>query len=64
MVVDFDELQQLAGCRQQSKVIDWLEASHIPFVIGYDGKPRTTHNWLERFNETSKEVTEIRFKVG
>jgi hypothetical protein len=64
MVIDFEELQQLAGCRQQSKVIDWLKASHIPFVIGYDGKPRTTHNWLEKWNEPSKEVTEIRFKVG
>ena len=45
-VVDFEDLQALSGYRQPSKVIDWLSGKGIRFVIGGDGKPRTTDDFL------------------
>ena len=41
MIFDFYEqadLLRIAKCRWQSKLIDWLEAHHIPF--GYDAHGR------------------------
>ena len=46
-VVDFEELRLLSGYKQVSKVIEWLSGNKIRFVIGGDGKPRTTHDLLE-----------------
>ena len=46
-VVPFEALQELSGYRQVSKVIEWLSGNKIRFVIGGDGKPRTTHDLLE-----------------
>ena len=46
-VVDFPDLQRLSGYKQVSKVVDWLRENQIRFVIGGDGKPRTTHDLLE-----------------
>ena len=46
-VVDFEELRLLSGYKQVSKVVDWLRENQIRFVIGGDGKPRTTHDLLE-----------------
>ena len=62
MVISFEDLQKLSGCRQQTKVVEWLKASQIPHVIGSDGKPRTTHQLLERWLEGSRGTTEVRFK--
>ena len=45
-VVDFDELQALSGYKQVSKVIDWLGNNRVKFVVGGDGKPRTTDDFL------------------
>ena len=49
-VVDFDELQLLSGYKQaqQGKVCRFLKDNSIPFVVGSDGKPRTT---IEMLNE-------------
>ena len=47
-VIDFADLQALSGYRQVGKVVDWLRENGIRFVIGGDGKPRTTHDMLEQ----------------
>ena len=64
MIVTFEDLQELSGCRQVNKVVSWLESSRIPHVVGSDGKPRTTQEWLNRWMERSNEdrTTEVRFK--
>ena len=54
-VVDFADLQALSGYRQVSKVMDWLSGNQIRFVIGGDGKPRTTHDLLESDLDAKKE---------
>ena len=54
-VVDFPALQDLSGYRQVNKVVDWLSGKGIRFVIGGDGKPRTTHDMLEQDLDGSKE---------
>lgn len=54
-VIDFEDLQALSGYRQPSKVIDWLSGKGIRFVIGGDGKPRTTHDMLEQDLDGQKE---------
>lgn len=54
-VVDFEELQLLSGYRQAGKVVDWLGKNSIRFVIGGDGKPRTTHDMLEEDLDATKE---------
>lgn len=63
MIVDFDDLQRLSGYRQVSKVVDWLREQKVAFVIGGDGKPRTTHDMLRTVlnGETAEEATPIRF---
>ena len=54
-VIDFSDLQALSGYRQVSKVMDWLRENQIRFVIGGDGKPRTTHDMLEQDLDATKE---------
>ena len=54
-VVDFEDLQALSGYRQPSKVIDWLSGKGIRFVIGGDGKPRTTDDFLAEDLDATKE---------
>ena len=58
-VIDFPDLQALSGYRQVSKVIDWLGKNQIRFVIGGDGKPRTTHDFLEQDLDAKKERKEV-----
>lgn len=57
-VVHFEDLQALSGYRQVSKVIDWLSGNQIRFVIGGDGKPRTTRDLLEQDLDGKKERKE------
>ena len=45
-MVDFSDLQLLSGYKQVSKVMDWLREHRIKFVVGGDGKPRTTSDFL------------------
>ena len=45
-VIDFPALQELSGFRQQSKVIGWLREHRVKYVVGGDGKPRTTDDFL------------------
>ncbi|MGB2361072.1 MAG: DUF4224 domain-containing protein [Luminiphilus sp.] len=54
-VIDFADLQALSGYRQAGKVVDWLRENSIRFVIGGDGKPRTTHDMLEQDLDAKKE---------
>ena len=65
MIVDFEDLQKLSGCRQPSKVAEFLRMSKIPHVTGRDGKPRTTQEWLNKWLEKGNEeaTTEVRIKV-
>ena len=57
MVVDFDDLQRLSGYKQVSKVVEWLREQRVAFVIGGDGKPRTTHDMLRTvLNGTTEET--------
>ena len=61
-VIDFEELQILSGYKQVSKVISFLRENRIPFVIGGDGKPRTTNDLLrESFKDEQATVTEVCF---
>ena len=61
-VVQFDELQLLSGYKQASKVIRFLKDNRIPFVVGSDGKPRTTSDMLnEGIKDEQHESTEVRF---
>ena len=45
-VIDFTDLQSLSGYRQVSKVIEWLREHRVKNVVGGDGKPRTTDDFL------------------
>ena len=54
-VIDFSDLQALSGYRQVSKVMDWLRENQIRFVIGGDGKPRTTDDFLAEDLDATKE---------
>jgi len=63
VLVDFDELQLLSGSKQISKVCRFLDDNAIPYVIGSDGKPRTTNDILNEGIKNGKEnaTTEVRF---
>jgi hypothetical protein len=63
-VIDFADLQALSGYKQVSKVIDWLREHRVKFVVGGDGKPRTTDDFLREAidGETRpKEATPVLF---
>ena len=59
MVVDFDDLQRLSGYKQVSKVIEWLREQRVAYVVGGDGKPRTTHDMLRTVLDGAKEKTDF-----
>ena len=63
VLVDFDELQLLSGSKQISKVCRFLDENSIPYVVGSDGKPRTTNDMLNEGIRNAKEdaATEVRF---
>ena len=58
-VIDFEDLQALSGYRQVSKVVDWLGKNSIRFVIGGDGKPRTTDDFLAEDLDGQKERKKV-----
>ena len=63
-VVQFEALQALSGYKQVSKVIEWLRENRIRFVVGGDGKPRTTDDFLAEDLDgkaTEKNATPVRF---
>ena len=62
-VIDFDELKLLSGYSQVSKVLAFLRENKIRFVIGGDGRPRTTHDLLaeDLRDERPAKTTEVRF---
>ena len=60
-VIDFASLQSLSGYKQASKVIAWLREHRIRYVIGGDGKPRTTSDFLSEDLDDKKQATPIRF---
>ena len=57
-VIDFEDLQVLSGFKQVSKVIGWLKENKISFVVGGDGKPRTTSDILQKdLSDDGQETT-------
>jgi hypothetical protein len=61
-IVDFEELQLLSGYKQASKICRFLRDNSIPFVVGSDGKPRTTTDMLnEGLRNEQSTTSEIRF---
>jgi hypothetical protein len=54
-VLPFEALQELSGYKQVSKVMDWCRENQIRFVVGGDGRPRTTHDLLEADLDGQKE---------
>ena len=62
-VVDFEDLQLLSGYKQVSKVLAFLRENRIRYVVGGDGRPRTTHDLLaeDLRDERREKVTEVRF---
>ena len=61
-VVPFEELQELSGYKQASKVAGWLREHRIRYVIGGDGKPRTTSDFLREDLDGTKQITTILFE--
>ena len=63
VLVDYPELQLLSGSKQISKVCRFLDENSIPYVVGSDGKPRTTNDMLNEGIRNAKEddATEVRF---
>ena len=62
-VVEYEELAALSGYKQVSKVISFLRENRIRYVLGGDGKPRTTNDILKEdlTDERSKSTTEVSF---
>ena len=58
-VIDFDQLQTLSGYRQKSKVIAWAREQGLKFVVGGDGLPRTTTDYLAEVFHGTEEKTDL-----
>lgn len=64
-VVTFEELQELSGFKQQTKVIAWAREQGLKFVVGGDGLPRTTTDYLaEVFDDTEKTTGSAPIRFG
>ena len=64
-IVDFEDLQALSGYKHVSKVIEWLRENKLRYVVGGDGKPRTTSDFLAEDLDgkpAEKKVTPILFR--
>ena len=61
-VIEFKDLQALSGYKQASKVIAFLREHRIRYVIGGDGKPRTTNDLLSEDIDGEKQATTILFE--
>ena len=61
-VVPFEDLQALSGYKQPSKVIAFLREHRIRYVIGGDGKPRTTSDFLSEDLDGEKQAATILFE--
>ena len=61
-IIDFASLQALSGYKQVSKVIAFLREHRIRYVIGGDGKPRTTSDFLSEDLDGEKQAATILFE--
>ena len=61
-MIEFKDLQALSGYKQSSKVIAFLREHRIRYVIGGDGKPRTTNDLLSEDIDGEKQATTILFE--
>lgn len=61
-VVPYESLQALSGYKQVSKVIAFLREHRIRYVIGGDGKPRTTNDLLSEDIDGTRKTTTILFE--
>lgn len=59
-VLKFEDLQELSGFKQKTKVTAWLRKNNIPFVADSQDNPLTTSDILEKAIE-GKEPAEVRF---
>ena len=58
-MIEFKDLQALSGYKQSSKVIAFLREHRIRYVIGGDGKPRTTSDFLSEDLDGEKQTSTI-----
>lgn len=56
-VVPFEALQELSGYKQQKRVIAWAREQGLKFVIGGDGLPRTTTDFLAEVFDGTEATT-------
>ena len=61
-VVPFEELQELSGYRQPSKVAGWLREHGIRYVLNSSGKPVTVSDMLAEDLDGTKQITTILFE--
>ena len=59
-VLKFEDLQELSGFKQRTKVREWLRKNAIPFVTDAQDNPVTTVDIMERAI-ADKDSAEIRF---
>jgi hypothetical protein len=55
--VPFEALQELSGYKQQKRVIAWAREQGLKFVIGGDGLPRTTTDFLAEVFDGTEATT-------
>ena len=60
MLVNHQQLSEFAGCRQQTRLIEWLLENGIKFTLNRKGKPVTTTEQINKALEASgQEVIEF-----
>ena len=61
-MIEFKDLQALSGYKQSSKVIAFLREHRIRYIIGGDGKPLTTSDFLSEDLDGEKQTSTILFE--
>lgn len=56
-VVTYEDLKELSGYKQKSKVIAWAREQGLKFVVGGDGFPRTTADYLAEVFDGTEATT-------
>lgn len=65
MFLTQEDLTDLCGRKRKASVREWLDAEHIPYLVGADGWPRVSRAVIcARLGESLQPAREPRLHLG
>jgi hypothetical protein len=64
MLLTIEELKELAGCKNKSKIKEWLRSKGVNFLEGADGYPKVSKQYIEDMLKGNIEIKTYPRKRG